>query len=305
MAGNVAQLQVLFPQFEREVLESVLHVKKDDIDDSIDALLAMDSGRHHNPNDPDLHVGVRPRPSKRTVARQRLRQRQRNLRKRDAQAKKVKWVRFNPFVTAIAKVPLKDENTFSPLLEEEEEDNELAEKEPNEEGEPLIFALEKEKDQDFPPLPSFFFVPLNSVTPEKEETPVVPDEKPQDEKEKQNDNVASDFTLVNITSSLSSSFIEANGGDDFVSVKLYFSDTDIRRLGIRKSDPSAFEKLKSSIFDDSSTVFAPKYIDEEKERVTVRSQEEFEECLRVHADFIWPAENQQQRTSAPILRLYL
>jgi len=111
---KVEQLKVLFPQFDNEVLQSVLEAKSNSIDDAVDALLAMDSSRPKNPNDPDLHVGALTRASRRTQVRKRLRQarKARNpARKRDC-TKKVKWVRFSPFVTAIAKEPLKDDNSF-------------------------------------------------------------------------------------------------------------------------------------------------------------------------------------------------
>jgi len=314
MAGNLAQLQALFPQFDKDVLEGILHVTANSVDDAIDALLQMDTTepRPHNPNDPDLHVGALQRASKRTVARRRLRQRKRSL-KRHEDSKKIKWVRFNPFVTAIAKEPLKDaENTniFNVLAEGDDDIEsweELAEKEkeiePMEEMKPtyasivlgsflpVSFQPFVQKQEDAPACERTETSDSSEAHTEIEEVPV--------EKEEEKEACAT----LSLNNSLTSSQIQI---ENVVSVKFYLSDTDIRRLGLNKNDTSAFTKLSESYVNmtgKEASTFAPKYEDEENERVTVRSQEELEECIRVHESFIWPSQGQQR--AAPILRLYL
>jgi len=90
-----------------------------------------------------------------------------------------------------------------------------------------------------------------------------------------------------------------------IAVKLYFSSEDIRRIALNKNDPSAFDKLAAGVSrinpEGRVAVFRPKYIDDEREHVSMRSQEEFEECIRVHETSIWPNEGR----TTPILRLYL
>lgn len=317
---KVEQLKVLFPQFDNEVLQSVLEAKSNSIDDAVDALLAMDSSRPKNPNDPDLHVGALTRASRRTQVRKRLRQarKARNpARKRDC-TKKVKWVRFSPFVTAIAKEPLKDDNSFN-VLADEDEDRELEEEFrqlllEEEGGEKPVFSF-----SDFPPLCTMaedssesdfpLIFTMDEDSNEKEEK-----EKESCEKQVTTDvapccSIESSFfvTPFPLTSSLSESLIcQLEKKPSLVAVKLYFSySPDIHRLAVDREDPSAFDKLCASIANlkgSSSSFVAPKYVDEEKERITVRTQEEWEECIRVHETFIWPAETQR---SVPILRLYL
>lgn len=89
-----------------------------------------------------------------------------------------------------------------------------------------------------------------------------------------------------------------------IAVKFYLSAEDeIRRVALDKNDASAFDKLASSLLrmrGGSDGVFAPKYYDDEDDPVTMRTQEEFEECIRVHETFHWLDE-----PSVPILKLYL
>eukprot|EP01087_Luapelamoeba_hula_P015851 TRINITY_DN47_c0_g1_i3.p1 TRINITY_DN47_c0_g1~~TRINITY_DN47_c0_g1_i3.p1 ORF type:complete len:408 (+),score=89.05 TRINITY_DN47_c0_g1_i3:179-1402(+) len=85
-----------------------------------------------------------------------------------------------------------------------------------------------------------------------------------------------------------------------ISVKLC-NDSDMRRIGIPADDPDAFSKLKiaSDHFlatspspptsASASAAAAPKYRDEEGDLVAVHSQEEWEECVRVHESVLWQA----------------
>lgn len=93
-----------------------------------------------------------------------------------------------------------------------------------------------------------------------------------------------------------------------LAVKIYFSVYDIRRIPLDRNDPSSFATLAASVSrilqtsaSDSKKPFAPKYVDDENEYVTVCSQEEFDECLRVHEACIWPNDGR----SMPLLKLYL
>jgi len=318
--SKIEQLRVLFPQFDADILGSVLTTTKGEVDDAIDMLLSMDgSVQPSTPNVTNDQVAVEPlSPSRRALARKRQRQRQLRLthtstRKRSID-KKVKWVRFDPFVTV--KEPLKDDNSYRYRLladvpEEEgvaDSWEDIAEKETEEstqEQEPidaswLALPEEEKPDNDILELSSSNLV--EDATCENLAEDTIPWD---------------DSLIFEVTEIVLPEQSEPEQSDEEVeakpvcllAVKIYFSVYDIRRIPLDRNDPSAFATLAASVSrilqasssDAKMKPFAPKYVDDENEYVTVCSQEEFDECLRVHETCIWP----NDRRTMPLLKLYL
>lgn len=310
-ATKLSQLKGLFPQFDYDVLEGILHASSSSVDDAVDILLSMEKG-HHNPDDPDLHVGEKvvkaePRPVQRTAT---ARRRQRQLRKRARPGLKhqqrIKWVRFDPFVTSIKKEPLKDEeeNTFAPLAAlNEEEDVESWEQraETEKEGapalslfDPKLYSSDLFSSADFPPLD-----PVARDQPQVEPSLSFTEKEADSEEEPCYDEfieTEADDAFITSTTSYEED-PEPEPVKTLISVKLYLPDSIIRRVSIVRTDPETYEKLGTNFEAGSSF----KYLDDEKEWITIRSQEELEECLRVHEESIWP----DQSATTPILKLYV